>query len=180
MKEELVQKKSIRERLTTKKMVLVIFTVGIISLVGFVAVLKDSENPQFCTLCHNMQPYYDSWHDSNLLANKHAKANVNCHDCHEPSLAQQTEEGIKYITGDFETPLKKREFAKDFCLKCHDFEQVKAKTIFDNRYNPHDSHNGEQECISCHSMHQQSKVMCSECHSSPWMQKLPDEWKKGK
>jgi hypothetical protein len=132
---------------------------------------KYNDNPASCANCHNMQSYYDSWHAGNLLVKQHADAKINCHDCHTPKMSQQIKEGIKYITGDFETPLKKREFPRAMCLKCHDFEKVKAKTDF-KESNPHDSHNGDQECYTCHSMHSQSKVTCSQCHSFPWINKL--------
>lgn len=143
--------------------------------------IKASDNPKFCTSCHNMQSYYDSWNDSKLLANKHAKADVKCHDCHEATIAQQTEEGIKYITGNFETPLKKREFDNAFCTRCHKFDEVKAKTNFVDAKgvasNPHDNHNGDQNCNKCHNMHQKSNLMCDKCHSFSWQKKLPEYWK---
>ena len=35
--------------------------------------LNASNDPAFCNSCHIMEPcYYESWDDSNLLANKHA------------------------------------------------------------------------------------------------------------
>lgn len=153
----------------------------LLALIGVTAVgaEKVSDKPAFCANCHNMQSYYDSWHSGNLLAKKHADAGINCHDCHTPKMSQQIEEGVKYITGDYETPLKKREFPKALCLKCHTLEEAKAKTNF-GEANPHDSHEGEQECFKCHSMHRQSQTTCSECHSFPWIKELPDNWKKGK
>jgi hypothetical protein len=158
---------------------IVVFLMVVVGGAGFSAMEKASDNPSFCANCHNMQPYYDSWHDSNLLAKKHADAKVNCHDCHVPTITQQVDEGIKYITGNYETPLEKRKFSQDMCLKCHDIESVKAKTSF-GKSNPHDSHNGDQECYTCHSMHQQSTVQCAQCHAFPWINNLNDSWKKGK
>jgi hypothetical protein len=54
---------------------------------------------------------------------------------------------------------------------------VKAKTNF-KESNPHDSHNGEQDCNVCHSMHGKSKVMCSQCHQFSWMNDLDASWNK--
>lgn len=144
-----------------------------------IAAEKASETPASCAICHNMQSHYDSWHSGSLSAKKHADAGVTCHDCHPPKMSQQIEEGIKYITGDYDEPMKKREFPKALCLQCHTLETAKGKTDFPEG-NPHDSHEGEQECFKCHSMHQQSKTTCSECHSFPWIKELPDNWKKGK
>ncbi len=164
--------------LFSKKVILAGLGLAVIIGVGTGAyLLKASENPEFCSSCHLMQPYYDSYHDSVLLANKHAEADLVCHDCHESSIAIQVEEGWKFITGDYQVPLEKREFSKDFCLECHDdFDTaVKTATNFEDS-NPHDSHNGELECNVCHSMHQESKVLCSECHIFNWMDELDESW----
>ncbi|MGE5422214.1 MAG: cytochrome c3 family protein [Ignavibacteriales bacterium] len=167
-----------RERLLNKKtliiMALVIIIVGAGAGVGFV---KASDNPAFCTICHNMQLYYDSYHEGNLLAKKHADAGNVCHDCHKPDLATQADEGIKFVTGNYKTPLDKLEVSRDFCLECHtDFDtKVKAATNFEES-NPHDSHNGEQECNLCHTMHGQSKPMCAECHQFEWFNDLDSSW----
>ncbi|WP_425800703.1 cytochrome c3 family protein [Desulfitobacterium sp. Sab5] len=156
-----------------KKVLLIILTaLVIIGVGGTAAVVKASDNPAFCSICHNMKPMYESYHDSSLLANSHAKAGVKCHDCHESSLSIQTSEGLKYITGDYEEPMKTRQFTKEMCLKCHNYDEVKAKTAFDES-NPHDSHNGELECYNCHKMHEPSTVLCSQCHQFSWMNKLP-------
>lgn len=171
----LVKKKKIR---VTKKLVLIIlFAFLIIGVGGGAAVVKASDNPKFCTLCHIMQPMYNSYHDSNLLANSHAKAGVTCHDCHESSLSIQTEEGLKFVTGNYESPLKTMQFPKEMCLKCHNYDKVKVKTNFAES-NPHDSHNGELQCYSCHKMHEPSQVLCSQCHDFSWMYKLPSYFQK--
>lgn len=163
----------------SKKSIFII--IGIILVLGFGAgagVLKASDKPSFCASCHNMDKYYSSYKNKGLLANKHAKADVTCHDCHQEGIPKKVEEGVKYVTGDYETPLKKRDFGtRDFCLKCHDFNKVKAKTAF-KESNPHDSHNGKQNCNVCHSMHRKSEVMCSKCHTFEWMDKLDSSWKK--
>ena len=168
-----------REKLFNKKVLLIIAAVVVVAGVGApVFLVKASDYPPFCTTCHIMKPYYDSWNDSSLLANKHAKAELNCHDCHESSITIQAEEGLKFITGDYKVPLDKRNFSKDFCLNCHnDFDVVKAKTGFEES-NPHESHIGEQECNTCHSMHQQSKAMCADCHNFTWLDELDDGWAK--
>lgn len=177
-------RKGFRERFFNKKVLLIVAVLVIVGGTGFgVFMVKASHDPAFCTACHIMEPYYESYNNSNLLANKHAEAGLVCHDCHEPSITTQAEEGIKYITGNYQTPLEKRSFSKDFCLECHEnyeevkFENVKAKTDFEES-NPHDSHNGELECNTCHSMHQQSQVMCAQCHLFVWTTELDDSWVK--
>jgi len=93
------------------------------------------------------------------------------------------------VTGDYKNPLDKREFGtQDYCLNCHSdsgtgtpqgtiFGEAKSNTMF-TESNPHDSHNGEQNCNLCHSMHQQSTVMCLECHQFGWIDELDGSWNK--
>jgi nitrate/TMAO reductase-like tetraheme cytochrome c subunit len=176
-------KTSIKAILMQKKVVYAILVLVLIAAGGMAAMAKVSDQPEFCASCHNMQKYYDSWHDGKLLASSHGKAGVKCHDCHTASMAQQIEEGISYITNDYDDPMKKRQFPNENCTKCHDMDKVKAKTVFADKkgpVNPHDAHVGEQNCYECHSMHQESLLSCTECHTPQWMNKLPDYWKKTK
>ena len=167
------------KKVFNKKVILIVIAGLVIIGSGTgVGLLKASEKPAFCATCHNMKSYYTSWKDSNLLANKHEKAGVTCHECHQASIPAKINEGVKYVTGDYETPLQKRDYGtRDFCLKCHDFDKVKSKTNFEET-NPHDLHNGEQDCNLCHNMHRQSKPMCAECHTFDWMNKLDESWEK--
>lgn len=162
-----------------KKIILIAaLIVVVIGAGGGIYMLKASDNPEFCSSCHIMEPYYESWNDSNLLAHKHAisEDKLECHDCHEPNLSTQIEEGIKFVTGNYQDPLEKREFSRDFCLECHDdWDSIVEATDFEDS-NPHDSHNGEQECNVCHNMHRQSVVMCAQCHFFSWIEQLDDSW----
>ncbi|MGR6835997.1 cytochrome c3 family protein [Syntrophomonas erecta] len=180
-----MQKKSFRERFFNKKGLLIL--AGLILVIGAgggVAVLKASESPDFCSTCHIMEPYYDSWHnsESNLLASKHAVEDVDCHQCHEPDLSTQIHELFVFVTGNYEVPLEKREFKQEFCLECHSetgeattWEEAKEATDFQES-NPHDSHNTDLECNACHNMHQPSQVFCAECHYFDWMDDLDNGW----
>lgn len=177
MEKEPRQHRGLRARLGNKKTLVIIAVLILMSAGGGAVAVKASDAPVFCASCHLMKPYYESWHQGNLLAQKHAEQDVDCHDCHESSISIKAEEGMKYISGDYKTPLSKRQFSKDFCLKCHDFEKVKRQTRFEES-NPHESHNDEQECNVCHSMHQESKVMCTQCHSFNWTNELDSSWEK--
>lgn len=166
-----------RKFFNKRSITIILICVLLVGAGGAVGFTRVSDDPAFCKICHNMQIYYDSYHEGNLLAKKHADAGKVCHDCHKPDLAAQAEEGLKFITGDYKTPLDKLKVSRQFCLDCHtDFDtKVKAATNF-KESNPHDSHNGEQECSLCHSMHGQSKPMCAECHSFEWMNDLDSSW----
>ena len=177
------------QKIFNKKVILISLILTLVVGAGAgVGLVKASDNPAFCTACHIMKPYYESWQNSSLLANKHSTAGVTCHQCHESSISIQAEEGLKFVTGDYKTPLDKREFTSEFCLRCHSeagtgtpkgitFDEATIKTNF-GESNPHDSHNGELECNTCHSMHQPSKAMCSECHVFSWINELDESWNK--
>jgi hypothetical protein len=180
-------KKGSKRSSTGKTVIIIIAVLLIIGSATGAALLKASQKPSFCTSCHNMKPYYTSWASSDLLANKHEKAGVTCHDCHKESLSAQMSEGVKYVTGDYKTPMKKRNFGtREMCFECHSdkgngapkgdtFETVTSKTAFEEE-NPHSNHNGDMECNECHSMHRQSKVMCAQCHQFNWFEKLDSSW----
>ncbi|NLW91462.1 MAG: cytochrome c3 family protein [Syntrophomonadaceae bacterium] len=179
-----------RKKFLTGKTVLIVIAVLIIVGGGIGAGLfKASEKPAFCASCHNMESYYTSWIDSNLLANKHEKADVTCHDCHQASISAKINEGLKYITGDYKTPMEKHNFGtREMCFQCHSdagtgspkgdtFDTATSETAFAES-NPHANHNGVQDCNMCHSMHQQSEIMCVQCHEFSWYSDLDSSWKK--
>lgn len=138
------------------------------------------KQPSFCaTVCHRpMASYYESWKGGNLLAATHAKAKLECLDCHEATLSQQMKEGIAFVTGNYTLPLpESRIGTKEFCLKCHGTyeELAEATEGYDaGGVNPHDSHYEDPDCYQCHRMHTQSTLFCTKCHQG---MKLPSGWK---
>lgn len=128
------------------------------------------EQPQFCATCHIMQPYLDSWESSGLLAHRHAEEGITCLECHEPTIGQQLSEVIKFITGNYETPLSEAKFPEEWCLQCHEhesYEQIIELTeglVEEVGRNPHDSHYGDMRCGICHNMHRPSEDFCTQCH----------------
>ncbi|MDR1071011.1 MAG: cytochrome c3 family protein [Gracilibacteraceae bacterium] len=178
-----------KKLLTPGKVAAVLAILAVLAVGGGFGVMKASDAPAFCTLCHNMQKYYDSFsfsqtdektgEDYDLLAKRHAESadRLVCHDCHEASLPLQAEEAVKYVTGNYLDPLDRRDFGDQFCLDCHDFDEVKQITrerFADvsappfNVANPHDSHNGELDCSVCHRMHQKQTLLCAQCHELKW------------
>ncbi|MDR1961095.1 MAG: cytochrome c3 family protein [Gracilibacteraceae bacterium] len=192
-KQESNQGKPKKKFFNLKNILLIAGVLVLLGVGGGFGVMKASDNPAFCTLCHNMQGYYDSFTYSqtdekteqtyDLLAKRHADSEdqLVCHDCHEASLAVQIDEGIKFITGNYLDPLDTRDFGDQFCLDCHDFEEVKEITrerFLDvsappyNVANPHDSHNGELECSTCHRMHAKQTLFCAQCHDIKWTREV--------
>lgn len=165
-----------------------------LAAVGSVAIWAYHGEPQFCSVCHIMKPYLASWNEPGTLANAHAKAEVECLDCHEQAAGQQVESLVKFVRGDYKVPLEQRKFTKEWCFRCHGsyedlIEQTKYYTLNGKRVNPHayrvdpkapgpdiyktdpkapDPHgteDGELECYSCHQMHGGSASSVESCYS---------------
>lgn len=156
-----------------KKGLMILLLLILVGTVTAAASLKASEKPSFCASCHIIKPHYQSWESGPLLAAKHGNKDVKCLDCHSRTLPEKMEEGFKYVTGQYQDPLKEGEFSKQECLKCHQKDQQKMieATNFDHG-NPHDSHLGDVDCNLCHKMHRQSEVYCVQCHDFEWFKKL--------
>jgi hypothetical protein len=149
--------------------------------------------PGFCGLCHTpMTSYVQGYNngDDALMVTPHAKGKkaVRCLDCHKQTFKEEVTEAVYWVTGNYEYPLKKREFGtREFCLAsgCHDEEEIlkatKEKkmskainTIGDSvEYNQHDSRHGKQSCYRCHSVHGKSALLCNQCHKL----QAPKGWK---
>jgi len=139
---------------------------AVVAIVAGVALWNYHEQPQFCAICHVMQPYLESWESPPLLAYAHAEENVTCLECHEPTIQQQMEEGIKFVKNDYENPLEERTFDQEWCLRCHEhgsYEELIQRTE-ELELNPHESHYGEMECSICHKVHRASEDYCAQCH----------------
>lgn len=163
-----------------KMLVLLAVVIVAMGLGAAFALLHVSKDPAFCSSCHIIKPYYESWKSGNLLASKHAAKGVECLDCHQKTYLEKAQEGLHYVTGSYSNPLKPITFPWSRCQDCHrkDFDKVKAATNFEQS-NPHDNHLGEIDCTLCHKMHRQSEVYCAQCHEFTWFKKLDSSWKVG-
>jgi hypothetical protein len=172
------------------------------------------DQPGFCNfICHTpMDPYVASYNDGtsilpiqaeaqaeaaqagtpivlSVTLHKESDQQLNCLDCHEPTMSEQITEGIKWISGDYSVPLagfevvpstprEGQKAAEEFCLRegCHEgiasLEDLKKATADEHR-NPHNSHNGDQACTKCHQTHEQSVMWCTQCHGDST---VPDGW----
>jgi cytochrome c nitrite reductase small subunit len=155
--------------------------VGILLLLG-AAGWNYHEQPNFCSTCHIMEPYLESWNSSDFSVHAHAMEGVNCLECHEPTIQQQVDELVKFVKNEYENPLEERQFDSDWCFRCHEHgsvEEVIARTqdyvVNDEIINPHDPHANVDiealqeetlECSNCHKMHRESPELksCYTCH----------------
>jgi nitrate/TMAO reductase-like tetraheme cytochrome c subunit len=131
----------------------------ILMVIGTVGFVEYSGQPSFCTNCHIMQPYYDSWATS-------SHNGVKCISCHyAPGIKaeamgklQAANQVVKYVTGAYGMkPWAEIEDAACLRSGCHtelalegavDYEGVQ----FDHTHHLGDLRRGKRlRCTSCHS-----------------------------
>lgn len=127
-------------------------------------------SPEFCQICHIMEPNVSSYLTSNDLDNFHNQAGVECKECHDYPLDAEISSGFKFLVGDFDVDSEGKllpvTYGNDMCFKCHiSYDQVAQSTDFLTR-NPHKSHNGELPCKTCHVSHGDQIDYCGQCHDN--------------
>ena len=149
----------------TKKMVIVGLVVVVIVLgVAGAGMSKFMHKPESCsTMCHEMQPFYDS-----LQVSAHGRAGVmDCHECHRPE-GPPIGHGIAHIKGIEASEIEDEipEAPKnEYCMECH--KQYPAGheehiTWMGQRFPEYKGY----ECIICHDDHSiaVSAETCTICH----------------
>jgi len=150
-------------------------------LVGylFFLFLRTSDDPEFCSSCHFMKPYYDNW-----LSSTHNQ--VNCSTCHYGSgfanyfrgKVRLFSEIVRYYLGVYNYEIRSK-VDNESCLKCHSEKGYVGKEVkfLDGRISfTHLSHLSEEkigfkmQCQTCHSELVQgrheavSDKICILCH----------------
>ncbi len=174
------------------------------------------EEPSFCgAICHTPMDAYlatyesepgvegvDKWgkvvtNTSSMLSVTHDAHGKDCLDCHVPTIGEQINEGIKWVSGDYTFPLTERTLsdlteargleADQFCLNdsCHHLsddgtviktrDDLEAATS-DLVRNPHDDQHQDFDCGTCHKAHRSSVMYCSTCHADS---EIPAGWVSG-
>lgn len=155
--------------------VLTISNIVIIALVvvglGSMAVIHQSDtNPNFCAVCHIMQPNVSSYLTGNSMDSVHQQAGVECKDCHDYPVPAEIASGVNYLIGNYEVnsqgALNKRKYSDEMCLDCHISQEHVAETTDFLFRNPHNSHWGFMECSACHISHGEQIDYCSSCHEN--------------
>jgi nitrate/TMAO reductase-like tetraheme cytochrome c subunit len=149
---------------------IVVVVVAVLGAGGAAVIHQSDTNPNFCGLCHIMQPKVTSYLSSNHMDNIHKKAGVQCKTCHDYPVSAEMVSGVKFLLGSYEVTSKgelvQRKFADSMCLKCHvSYDHLAVKTASLAR-NPHDSHNGQLPCSDCHISHGAQFDYCSQCHEN--------------
>ncbi|TFG63267.1 MAG: hypothetical protein E4H28_06625 [Gemmatimonadales bacterium] len=146
--------------------------------IGGAAFIHRSAQPSFCTSCHLMQPYYDSWASS-------SHNEVSCIECHyAPGIKaeamgklQAANQVVKYFTGTYGMkPWAEIEDAACLRSGCHIEDELVGELDFLGVLFNHNEHLGELRrgkqlrCTSCHSQIVQgdhlavTKGTCFLCH----------------
>ena len=76
---------------------IVIFTLAIVGLAGWEVIHQSDTNPNFCGMCHIMQPNVNTYLTSNHMDNIHMQAGVQCKDCHDYSVIAEVTSGVNFL-----------------------------------------------------------------------------------
>lgn len=190
----------------TKKNRLVIGLGIFFGLVVFTFIsVQITSRPNFCTTCHYMEPYYESWKAS-------VHNDVTCTECHFPPGLAGTIRGkmeglvqiVNYVSSSYSRRKPWAEIEDASCLRsgCHETQKLNVDVIFKGVHFNHKSHLNEMRrgkklrCTSCHSQIVQgdhikvTETTCFLCHfkeseyrTTSFVEKLSDckkchQWKK--
>jgi nitrate/TMAO reductase-like tetraheme cytochrome c subunit len=141
---------------------------GILIYGGSTVIIHQSDtNPKFCSTCHLMDSHVESYLNGNTLDSVHAKAGVECKQCHsEYKVPQELASAFNFVTGNYDPALPRKKYGDEMCLQCHISLDYQAdKTDFLSR-NPHRSHYSDIRCRTCHISHGEQIDYCSQCHDN--------------
>jgi len=167
--EEPKKKKSKKELGLTIGIILAFVLVAGVGTGGFLVHLSDT-SPEFCATCHVMERNVTSYLTSNHLDNVHNQANVQCKDCHDYPVVAEVSSGVNYLIGNYSVgtdgELLAVKYSDDMCLQCHISDEFLASSTDYLERNPHDNHNGDLDCSTCHISHGEQINYCSSCHDN--------------
>lgn len=136
---------------------------GLVSI-GLVGLRDMAQRPTFCAACHIVQPYVETWADSNHLAHTHKQLGIPCQSCHARTIGALVSEVVSTVRQTYDDPLSEIKVPQGDCFRCHGDYETLAERTKDLIQNPHDSHWGALDCGVCHKMHKDSIDYCAQCH----------------
>jgi len=147
-----------------------VLVIAVLFASGSYVVHLSNTSAQFCGACHVMQPNVTSFLTSTNLDHVHQQAGVQCKDCHDYPLSAEIKSGINFLTGNYTVDksgnLQAVKFSDALCTKCHISAQHVATLTDFLAKNPHDSHNGQLPCNTCHVSHGKQIDYCGQCHDN--------------
>ena len=156
-------------------LILLTFLIVLAGVFSVSASLRYMENPNVCSKCHAMAPFYESYLNSDdyPLIKAHKDEGMNCIDCHSPPGRENRDKVRKTILKKMVSYVYIGNVTADTsllkvdCTKCHDLDT----TLSDTEITPHA---GVQSCeASCHLAHENLKIgdfverNCADCHVKP-------------
>ena len=137
--------------------------IAVVAFGGYTVYDYTMNNPAFCRSCHTMEVAWTRWASS-----EHKK--VDCHSCHEQSIAESARQVITFAVRRPERVGKHAEVPADRCQTCHtsgdpQWRQVAATA-------GHDVHARVRQiqCVTCHStaVHRlkPATTICANCHEA--------------
>ncbi len=143
------------------KRILIISGISLLGLLLFLVVSAEyTSRPKFCTTCHYMKPFYESWVTS-------THKDVSCAKCHyEPGFKSVIETKtiglvhlITYITEFYKRSKPTAEITDASCLRheCHETRLLSGREKFQRVYFDHAPHLTE--------LRRGKKLRCTSCHS---------------
>ncbi len=162
-----------------RKSVIVTASIVILLPLLFWGAAEYTSRPKFCSSCHYMEPFYESWETS-------SHAEISCTYCHfEPGLAGKIEGKLnglfqltKYVSLAYKKSKPWAEISDASCTRkgCHQTQTLLGPIRFKNVRFDHSHHMGELRrgkqlrCTSCHSQMVQGRHIlvteetCFLCH----------------
>lgn len=92
-----------------------------------------------------MESYFKSWASSAFLDRVHGEQGTGCLACHSSYFPEEP-------------------VSMSACMECHGSYSDLSESTADADPNPHASHLGEIECGLCHKSHEESVLVCNQCH----------------
>ncbi len=145
---------------TRKKKLLFVLGIFVFVLLLFAGTAEYTSHSKFCSVCHYMKPFYQSWEES-------AHAGIECSKCHYPpglrSFLRVKLEGLnqvlRYWTKLYVKSKPWAEIPDESCLRpgCHEKRLLEGrvqfrKVVFDHQVHLGDMRRGKKlRCTSCHS-----------------------------
>lgn len=148
-----------------------VLVVSVLAGVSLFGVTEASKGPSYCANCHVMEPYVTSTHSVTGLAYVHTQAGVTCQGCHPQTTGSLVQEITSNAIHSYPQPLAPIKFETQACLQCHGTYAELAQRTQNLARNPHDSHQGQLDCRTCHRVHSDSVYYCGQCHGDATMPK---------
>ena len=147
-----------------RNQVLLILALLIVAIPSIFIYDYTQHNPKFCTTCHVMNEAYDTWEVS-------AMHDLNCHACHEASMAESMQHVYDVLTKNPTVVTKLVEIDNEMCETCHASNDPQWLQVINTAGHKAHLYEGADyvECIECHGMElhvfRPPEEPCLECHT---------------